>query len=219
MNLIIAAVIAALSIASNAAHSADFEVGAGFAKYTTRGDMMWYQEGNPHALDMTAPAIEFGFTGNVVTRGRWGLDWHAGYAYLGNAHSDARATADHNYSKTTKSCIGQCEYLNRFVTNGHSQGLRLTLEPNYTFNGYRVGVEAGIFAYIHTFNANVWNQQDEFLGNWSSDHKVRFAPVVGASIGRGPFSVAWTHYFNKTYNDPMYAIWRGTDVVTLRYKF
>jgi hypothetical protein len=202
-----------------AAMAVDIEIGAGISHYTPRGNMMWWQDGLPHKLDLNAPAFEIGLADRFYTRGRWGVDWHAGYVYLGNVHSDARATADHNYSKETKSCIGTCLYQNRFVGNGHTQGIKLTLEPNYTWNGWKLGVEGGAMAYIHTWNVNVYNSQGDLLVNTNSERKVRFAPVVGASISRGPFSVAYTHYFNKPYSDPMYSLWRATDTVTLRYRF
>lgn len=197
----------------------DIEIGVGIAHYTPRGDMMWFQKGLPHKLDLNALSLELGVVGNVVTYGRWDLDLHADYVYLGNVHTDARATADHNYSRDTQSCIGECLYKNRFVGNGHTQGIKLMLDPGYTWNGWRLGVQGGAMAYIHTWNVNVWNQDGVFLSNNSSDHRVRFAPVIGASIGRGNFSLTYTHYFNKPYADPMYSFWKATDTITLRYRF
>jgi hypothetical protein len=208
----------ALMLFPLAAHALDIEVGAGMAKYETRGDMMWYQEGLQHKLDLKAPAFEVGLADNFYQRGGFGLDWHAGYVYLGNVHSDAYATADQNYSRFTKSCIGACWYKNRFVGNGHSQGIKLTLEPNYTYMGWRVGFEAGLFAYVRTWDVNVYTEQGQTL-NTTSDRKVRVAPVVGFNVGRGGFSVALLHYFNKTYGDPMYSLWSSTTTVTLRYRF
>ncbi|MDE4918585.1 hypothetical protein ACUXAV_000684 [Cupriavidus metallidurans] len=200
------------------ASAVTLEVGAGVAKYETRGDMMWYQEGLQHSLDMSAPTFEIGLTDTAYQWDRFGLDWHAGYVYLGNVHSDAQATADQNYSRHTKTCIGACWYRNRFVGNGHMQGLKLTLEPNYTWHGVRVGIEGGVYAFVHTWNVNVYTEGGQVI-NTSSDHKVRFAPVLGLSVGNGNFSVVYTHYFSKTNNDPMFAIWKATDTITLRYKF
>src|SRR6185369_17668114 len=67
----------------------DFEIGAGIAHTTTRGNGMWYQDGFPHKLDLNAPTLEIGLSDNFIQRGRWGANWRASYIYLGNVHSDA----------------------------------------------------------------------------------------------------------------------------------
>lgn len=203
----------------------DIEVGAGVAHYTTRGNMMWYQEGFPHKLDLNAPTLELGLSDNFIQYGRWGVKWRASYVYLGNVHSDAWATpVDSNYNPQTKSCNGECYHMSRYVGNGHNQGIRLTLEPNYTFNGWKFGVEGGAYIYRPTWNATIYDVppckgcEGQTLHS-RSPHNIQFAPVIGASISHGPFSVSYMHYFNKTRNDPGYAIWKHTDTVTLRYRF
>jgi hypothetical protein len=209
----------ALMLFSAVARAVDFEVGGGIAHYTTRGDMMWYQEGLPHKLDLNAPVIEAGLSGNVVQQGRWGLDWRALWVYVGNVSSSAIATYDDNYDKRTKSCIGQCKALDLYTGNGHMNGLRLTLEPNYTWNGWKFGAETGVYIYRPTWHAHTYDKD----GSWHTpkDYQapIQFAPVVGASVSRGPWSLAYMHYFSKTNRDPYYAIWKATDTLTLRYRF
>lgn len=202
------------------AHAVDLEIGAGAAHYTPRGDMMWYQEGFPHKLGLTAPALEIGLHGNAWTSGRWGVDWRATYVYVGNVHTDAMAVSDDNYSKATKSCIGPCKRADRFVTNGHMSGVRLTIEPTYTYNGWKFGIEGGVYVYRPTFHASIYDG-DGGPGQWHSDYKppIQAAPVVGLEIGRGAVSVAYMHYFSKTLRDPYYAMWKATDTLTLRYRF
>lgn len=201
------------------------EIGAGAARYEARGNMMWYQEGLPHSLDLNAPALEIGLTGNVIERGRWGLDWHAGYAYMGNVHSDAIATPDdRNYSKATKSCVGECIAHSRFVGNGHVQGLKLTLEPTYTYNGIRFGIEAGAYVYRPTWNVTVYNwvpakgaEPQTIHANGS--RSIGVSPVAGASVGFKNFSVSYLHYFNTGSGAPFHSLWKGMDTITLRYRF
>lgn len=199
------------------AHAVDLEIGAGVAHYTPRGDMMWYQEGLPHKLDLTAPALEIGLADTFWQSGAWSVDWRASYVYIGSMHSDAIATDDANYDKGTKSCIGVCTEQDRYMTTGHMSGLRLTLQPTYTYNGWRFGIEGGAYIYKPTFHANVY--RPDYVGHVSYDSGWQVAPVVGASIGRGPWSLAYLHYFSKTLHDPTYAFWRATDAVTLRFRF
>lgn len=211
---------AVLAVTSCNAMAVDLEIGAGVARYTTRGDMMWYQEGFPHKLDLNAPTLEIGLHGNAYQHGQWGLDWRTSYVYVGNVHSDAMAVSDDNYSRHTKSCIGPCKRADRFVTNGHMSGIRLTIEPTYTYNGWKFGVEGGVYVYRPTFHASIYDG-DGGPGQWHSNYKppIQVAPVVGLEVSRGPFSLAYMHYFSRTLRDPYYAIWKATDTVTLRYRF
>ncbi|MEN7526989.1 hypothetical protein [Cupriavidus sp. DL-D2] len=222
---LILAVLASLIASTTTVQAVDFEIGAGVAQYTTRGDGTWYQDGFAHKLELRAPAVEIGLTDTFVTRGRWGLDWHVGGVYLGNVHSDAWATPlDSNYSAQTKSCVGECYHMSRYVANGHSIGAKLTLEPTYTFNGWRFGVEAGAYVYRPTWHATIYDVppckacQGQTL-TASSPSTIQFAPVVGVSIGRNGFSLALMHYFNKTRNDPQFAIWKSTSTLMLKYRF
>lgn len=201
------------------------EVGAGVAHYEARGNMMWYQEGLPHRLELNAPAFELGLTGTLLERGRWGLDWHAGYAYMGTAHSDALATPDdRNYSKATKSCVGECIAHSRFVGNGHVHGIKLTLEPTYTYNGIRFGIEAGAYVYRPTWNVTVYNWIPEKGAEpqtitAAGNRHVGVTPVAGVSIGYGNLSVSFLHYFNTGSGAPFHSLWNGTSTLMLRYKF
>lgn len=218
-------VFLSLLICAGAAQAVDFEVGAGAAHYVPRGNMMWYQDGFPHTLDLNAPAIEAGLVGNVLERGRFGLDWRVTYVYLGTVRSDAIATDDANYDKVVRGCHGRCTLQNRFHGSGRSQGVKLTLTPTYTWNGWKIGLEAG--AFVHQ---NRWNVAIDFRPYYASynttfsydlhtERKWTVAPVVGLSVGRGPFSVAATYYFNKSRGDDVHTLWQGVAVATIRYRF
>lgn len=108
--------------------------------------------------------------------------------------------------------------------NGHNHGIKLTLEPNYTYMGWRFGVEAGAYIFRPTWHATIYNVPpckgcEPQTFNVGSESRIQASPVVGISIGRNGFSLALTHYFNKTRNDPTYAIWKSTTTATLRYRF
>ncbi|MDT6962947.1 hypothetical protein QTN24_15725 [Cupriavidus sp. SZY C1] len=223
--LLLSVALIASTLFPLAAHALDFEVGAGVARYTTRGNMMWYQEGFPHTLDLNAPAFEAGLADNFYQNGRFGIDWHASYVYMGNVHSDAIATpVDSNYDKVNKTCFGECYAMSRYVANGHNQGIKLTIEPNYTYMGWRFGLEAGAYIFRPTWHATVYDVppcktcEPQTL-NVASDSRIQVAPVVGVSIGRGGFSVAALHYFNKTRGDPTFPIWKSTTTLMLKYRF
>lgn len=207
------------------AQAVDLEIGAGMSRYTPRGNGMWYQEGLPHALILNAPAFEIGLTDNSWQRERYGLDWHVSYVYMGNVHTDAQATSlDANYDASTKRCISLCDRLARFVGNGHNQGVKFTLEPTFTYAGWRLGVEGGIYVFHPTWHAAVYNVAycetcDAQTLHFATNIGLRAMPVVGFNVGNGEVSVAYMHYFNKTLNDPTYAFWRATDTITLRYRF
>lgn len=222
---ILAALIAATSLPLDAS-AVTVEVGAGVAKYTTRGDMTWYQEGFPHKLDLNAPAFEIGLSDTAWQRGRWGVDWFAGAAYLGNVHTEAWATPqDVNYNPQTKACNGECLKLSKFVTNGHSIGLKLTLAPTYTYGHWKFALEAGAYVYRPTFHGNAFDVQlckgcySTPVVALSSPSRLQVAPVIGGTLWYKSFGLSYTHYFNRTLNDPAYAVWRNTDVITLRYRF
>lgn len=144
---------------------------------------------------------------------------------MGNVHSNAIATPDDkNYSAITKSCVGECIAHSNFVGNGNVQGMKLTLEPNYTYNGWRVGVEAGVFAFRPAWDVTVYNWvpekgADSQTINASGERNVRVSPVVGASIGRDGLSLAYTYYFNIGSGAPFHSLWKSAHVVTIRYRF
>lgn len=208
-----------------AAHAVDIEVGAGLVHYQPRGNMMWYQEGMPYKLDLNAPSIEAGLAGAVITHDRWGLDWHASYVYMGTVSSDAIATSDENYNKVLKSCDGPCHYKSRFVGHGNVHGIKLSLEPNFTRNGIRYGVEFGAYIFKPKWEVTLYNRPMEngYEGTGavtvSHNRKIQVAPVVGASVGYKNFSVSYLYYFNRSTGDEWHSLWKGTTTLMIKYRF
>lgn len=203
---------------SLSALAVDIELGLGGAHYTTRGDMMWYQEGLPHKRDLNAPTYEASLVGTAWQSGAWSMDWRASFLYVGNVHSDAMAVADEDYNRFTKTCLRGCDTAARFVGNGHQIGVRLTVAPTYTYNGWRMAPEGGLYIYRPTWHEVMYTVYGGSLNVNGTTH-WQLAPVIGASIGYGAWSVAYLHYFSKTLNDPYHAIWKATDTITLRYRF
>lgn len=204
------------------------ELGAGAAWYGTKGDGTWYQQGMPHSLGLSAPALLAGFTGPLWQRESWGIDWHVNYVYLGHVESDCVCTPmDQNYSPVTHQKLNLYNVQDaQFVGNGNAQGIALTLEPYFRYRGWRVGVEAGLFPYRPSW--------DEMIYNWApgpgiatstitarTPHAVQIGKIVGISVGRGPLSISYQHYFLPTRFDDAHspAIWKGADVLMVKYRF
>ena len=139
-----AAVAATLGCAAVSAHAESFfqfEAGIGGSAYSRGPDGLWIQDGFEHKLHLTAPAIEIGLTGDLLSRPKWGIAWHADYVWLGTVHTQGLATpSDANYNLKTKSCNGPCWPMANFLGSGHNSGFILTLEPHYDVNGWRFGV-------------------------------------------------------------------------------
>lgn len=233
----IAAAVAGVSLAFSAtAYAGDYiseyvqaEIGIGAAHYTTQ-DGRWYQQGMPNGdnkLRSKPPAFSLGLTGPLITRGKWGADWHAEYVNLGRAAASCACTPrDENYDPNTHHFTNRFDAPAAYFTgSGRSQGVALTIEPYYWAYGVRLGVEAG--AYIHR---DSWSE--DVIG-WQVDKTVppqnlhlsdahwSVAPVVGASVGNGRISVAARHYFTglNSRNRNVPPLWNDVTTVELRVKF
>jgi hypothetical protein len=224
--------LASITVAARADSIADYvhlELGAGVSRYDTQGDGTWYQEGMQHDLGLSAPVLLGGLTGPLYTRESWGIDWHIDYVSLGHVSSQCECTPiDANYSTTTHSLIANPVLVPNadFVGNGSAQGVALTVEPYFRYRGWRVGAEAGLFPYRPDWDVTVtgWVVQP---GNApqtvyaDTPHGIQLGKVAGLSVGRGAFSVAYQHYFLPTRFDMQHspAIWKGADVILLKYRY
>jgi hypothetical protein len=229
-----AAVAGMLGCAAASAH-ADYindyvqvELGIGAAHYTTT-DGRWYQEGVPGGSHLTSkpPAFSVGFTGPLFTRGKWGIDWHAEYVNLGRAAAACSCTPDdRNYNPDSHAYANKTGVPTAYFTGeGRSQGVALTLEPYYWLDGFRFGIEAG--AYVHR---DSWSED---IAGWQvntavapqnlhlSDAYWSVAPVVGASVGNGRFTLSYRHYFmglnSRNRNIP--PLWNDADAIEIKVKF
>src|ERR1700694_4778167 len=134
-----------------AAHAWQFEAGVGASYSKDMGDGTWVQQGAPNNHEqLRAPAYLLGVTGDITHH----LAWHADYAYSSTITAGCTCTADDaHYNPHTHQIVGNPTRWGAFNGQGHTQGVMLTLEPNYTYRGVRFGAEAGPWEY--------WNRWHE----------------------------------------------------------
>lgn len=227
---IIALALAVASIAAHADYITDYvhaEVGAGVTRYGTENGR-WYQENMPlNSVTNVAPEFSLGLTGPLVTRGRWGVDWHVDYTNLGRAAAACECTPiDDNYDLKSKRKKNTYAVDDAFFTgSGRAQGVVLSVEPYYWTHGVRLGVEAGAYVYRAAWTEYVagWsqNQQMQKQSFELNDHSWNVAPVVGATVGNGRWTLAYRHYFmrlnaNRATVPP---VWNDADVLEVKFKF
>lgn len=218
----------ALGCAAAAAH-AQFrpEIGIGAAQFSDKGDGTWYQQSQPYGLSLSVPTITLGLTGDLYTRGDWGVAWHADYVWLGNVSADCSCTpVDANYSTTTHMKNNTVDVPDAlFSGHGQVQGVALTVEPYYWSHGFRFAAEAGLFPYLWHWSETVNNWSDRpgmtpYTIAANSGRNLSLGEVVGVSVSRGPFTVAYRHYFLPTQGaNGVPPIWKGADMLEVRYKF
>lgn len=225
-----AAIAVMLALASVGAHAQDwfqFEAGIGGSAYNKGQDGLWYQAGFEHKLQLTAPAVEVGITGDLYAARNWGIAYHADYAWLGTIHTDAQAVPlDANYNAQTKGCNGPCLPLARYRGTGHEAGFALTLEPYYKVGAWRWAVEAGPFIHRTVWADDVTNiyyshtQTTPISMQLVSSDGWRVGAVVGASVGYGNLTLAYQHFFTKASNsNAAPAIWHGVDTLLVKYRY
>ncbi|WP_434715522.1 hypothetical protein [Paraburkholderia sp. A3RO-2L] len=216
--------------AVTSAHAESFfqiEAGIGGAAYQHSANGLWYQDGFQHSFDLTAPAIEAGFTGDLYQASHWGVSWHADYAWLGTVHTQAMATpSDANYNPVTQGCNGKCWPLANYMGSGHDAGFLLTLEPHYDWNGWRFGIEGGPYIHRSTWTEDVtgWVPTETAAPRNVIVHNTphwEVGYVVGASVEYKNFSVTYQYFKNSTSvssSEPYPPIWKNTHVLLLKYR-
>jgi len=227
-------VLAVIALSCASAHADDItdyvhaEIGIGAALYSTP-DGRWQQEGIPGGSKVTSkpPAFSMGFTGPFISRGKWGVDWHAEYVNLGRAAADCSCTPnDANYDQNSHRYSKKIDVpVAYFTGEGRSQGVALTLEPYYWIDGFRLGIEAG--AYVHR---DSWSENVAGWQAWPgvpkqnihvSDAYWSVAPVVGASVGTGRFTLSYRHYFMRinSQHRNIPPLWNDADALEVKIKF
>lgn len=217
-------------ILSTSAHAQSFfqiESGIGGSAYSQGPDGYWVQDGFEHKLNLTAPAIEAGVTGDIYQAAHWGVSYHLDWAWLGAIHTQSLATPqDSTYNLATKRCNGPCGNIANFVGAGHEQGFLLTIEPHYDAGKWRFGIEAGPFLHHASWSETVTGWSPSPTSPMRSNFTVnstagwRIGAVVGAEASRGPFSIVYQHFFLKASGtDAVPPIWHSVDMIFARYKF
>jgi len=201
-----------------AAHASwfEYEAGAGLTSYETE-DGRWYQQRMQHDLTTIAPEYSVGVTGTIVSRGAWGVDWHADYVNLGRAAASCQCTtSDADYAAHRRGA--PTAY---FSGSGRAQGVVLTLEPYRWYRGWRFGVEAGAYVYRATWQDSVTAWTDGLPDMHMGVAKWNAAPVVGVSVGDGKWSVNYRHYFTGLNSRQMNVppLWNDADVIEIKRRF
>lgn len=204
-----------------------FEAGVGTSAYVRGGDGLWVQDGFQHKVDLTAPAIEAGITGDLLQHEHWGLSYHVDWVWLATIHTQSMATpSDENYNLATKRCNGPCWPLANYIGAGHDMGVMATIEPHYDVGGWRLGVEAGPYLHKSTWSVDVahWVSSPTatpinlHVENW---HRWTLGAVVGASIEHKRFALRYLYFMNGTPSssaNPYPPIWSGTHVLLATYR-
>jgi len=203
------------------AHASWFELeaGAGVTIFQTENGR-WYQEGMPdNRFTKIAPEYSAGVTGALVSRGAWGVDWHADYVNLGRAAASCQCdTSDSDYAAHTT------KHTAYYTGSGRAQGVALTVEPYRWYGGWRFGAEAGAYFYHSTWSEQVygWTASDAPPVNLRlSATGWHVAPVIGMSISKDSWSVNYRHYFLKRnikgQNVP--PLWNDADVIEIKRRF
>lgn len=231
MNFKLTALVAGMALVlSSAAHSESFfeiEAGIGLTNFNTVNGR-WYQENMPaDQVTRDAPEFSLGLTGPIMSRGKWGVDWHADYVNLGRASASCYCTPiDGNYDFANKRLSNKYDVDDAYFTgSGRAQGVAFTAEPYYWFHGVRLGAEAGAYVYRGSW--------DEWVGGWSQNmtmQKENFslsesswgvAPVAGVSIGDGVWTLSYRHYFMRHHSESLSVppVWNDANVIELKVRF
>jgi hypothetical protein len=209
--------LAALLIAllSNKAHAAswfDFEAGLGAQQAIGWHDGIWtQQQGVPHAQRLTSPAFMAGITGQVYSYGRIDARFHIDYLYLGTTSASCECVSDADYAARNYSATRT-----GFSGSGHTQGIVLTLDHGVTYSGWRLGVEGGVFANWQTWHETVGSEPA-----FQANHKTTLAvaPVIGASLSRGPVSVRFLHFAKSQSWNPYPQFTNGANILMATYRW
>lgn len=212
-----------LTTASIGAHAASFfqvEAGIGAAHSADVGDGVWYQEGVSHSERQNSPAYMLGLTGPLHESGNWSARWHADYIYIGSVSASCECVPDANYDPVAHRVVNAQDVprMSPFNGQGHVQGVPVTLDVGYSYNGWRLAAEAGAWVYWQTWHETVFN-----LANEMQDISHRTVPqlgyVVGARVERGNFALSYRYYNVSQKWNPYPGLVTGSHVLMASYRF
>lgn len=209
----------------SAAHASDLtlEAGAGLTHYTTYGDGIWYQLGEPHKVDTHGNLYLLGITQDVNERWTWHLD----YVNFGKAFASCSCTADENYDYRNHQVIDPLYPVKntQFNGSGNVQGIQFKNTVWLTQGKTMVGADLGLMAYRNRWTETVyhWTSKDwqtPVNGVHETSTKVRFAPVVGLSVRTSNVTFSADAYLMKPqslYGTP--PLWKYVTTMTVTYAF
>jgi hypothetical protein len=177
------------------------ELGAGYNLYHPVVDGTWYQRGEPHKLQLSSPSFYLGFTGTAYEGEHFGVNWHAGYLDLGQLSASCYCLIDDaDYSSKGHRRIREPQYPNaHYSGSGKVRGVLVMVEPYVLWHGYRIGAELGVLPYRPRYDEIVTDWRGPgtnapLSGAIHTSHALQRGTMVGLSIGRGAWSVAYEFY-------------------------
>jgi len=196
----------------------DFEAGYGLQKSQDMGDGTWYQEGGPYHRKLDGKAYLAGITGTVYESGPWSVNYHLDYLYYGGLGTGCTCVGDDFYDGATHSRKPGYSSTAVFNSQGHVQGVPLTLDLGYTWYGVRFSVEGGAWVYWPTWHTSVALPDGSSL-DLSHKPTAQLGYVVGARIESGHTSLSYRYYRMKDKWNPNPGIVTSTQMLMLNWRF
>lgn len=228
MKALLAALATTIALAATPARAESwfqFKAGVGVSRITDQGDGVWIQQGAPNNHEQkTTPAFLVGLTGPLYTRGAFDARWHVDYVYLGEFSASVDGVPDEYYNPVAHQVLSTWKQTglaySPFNGHGHLQGVPLTLDVGYTYNGWRIGVEGGPWLYWQTWHESLQGMGE--VDQWHDlSHKTQMQVgyVAGASVSRGNFTASYRHYSATGGGNPYPGLSSGANVIMLQYRF
>lgn len=200
-----------------------FEAGIGAARINDLGDGVWIQQGAPNNYEQRdTPAFLVGMTGSLYARDAFDLRWHADYAYIGEYAASVDGVPDEFYDPVHHEVLPAWAQTGAryspFNGHGHLQGVPVTLDVGYTWNGWRFGVEAGPWLYWQTWHESLYGLDSEWH-DLSHKTQMQVNYVIGASIERENFVLSYRYYNAPQSWNPYPGLARGANVVMMQCRF
>jgi hypothetical protein len=191
----VASAIAMYASQASAQSWFQFEAGIGASHVTDLGDGTWIQEGAPgNKEDLNSKALMAGVTGTLYEHGKVDVRYHVDYVYLGSYTASVDGVPDDQYDAKTHSIVNyQGERYSPFNGQGHTQGVPFTLDVGYTVRGFRIGAEAGMWAYDQTWHDSLYSLDNQWV-HFDRKPKIQLGYVAGASVSKGNFALSYRYY-------------------------
>lgn len=190
------------------------EVGLGAARTGDMGDGIWVQKkGVPDSEETISPAVVLGISADVYRAGNLDLRGRLDYVYFGQQHASCFCVPDADYAARNYNAPRGA-----FNGFGHVQGISLTVEPGYTWHGYRLSVEAGPWV-----NWSTWHESvvESYGLRINANHRTtpEIGYVLGAGIERGNVSVHYRYYSLRQAWNPYPGLQTGAHMIVLEKRF
>jgi hypothetical protein len=197
------------------AHAESFfqaEVGLG-ASRATDVDGVWTQHNvKDNHERLTTPAYLAGLTGTVYQGRRWSLHYHLDYVYLGTQRASCACVSDADYGAQNYGAA-----TTGFAGSGHLQGIALTAEPGYTWQGIRLAVESGPFLFWNTWREAVYTAPQQHV---RADPGMKVGYVFGARAEYHNVSLSYRYYTHIQRSTGQYpGLVRNMHVLMFVYRF